>query len=90
MATMHRTQVLLEQERYEQLKEEANRTGLSIGQLIRQALAEKYGRKHRQDALLRALDESAGAWSDLEIDGEEYVERLRPGLEARWRERGCS
>lgn len=84
MSTMHRTQVLLEQERYKQLKDEADRTGLSIGQLIRQALAEKYERRDRQAALLRALHDSAGAWSNLDVDGEEYVERLRSGLEARW------
>jgi predicted DNA-binding ribbon-helix-helix protein len=86
MAVMHRTQVLLEQEQYERLKDEAERTGVSIGHLIRQALAEKYGGEDRREALRVALRESAGAWAGLEVDGEEYVERLRPGLESRWAE----
>lgn len=88
MSTMHRTQVMIEQDRYEQLREEAERTGLSIGHLIRQALAEKYAARDRRAALLQALEQSAGAWSDLQVDGEEYVERLRPGLDARWSEHG--
>lgn len=86
MAAMHRTQVLLEQEQYDRLKAEAERTGVSIGHLIRQALVEKYGRDDQRTALRAALRDSAGAWSDLDIDGEEYVERLRSGLEARWAE----
>jgi predicted DNA-binding ribbon-helix-helix protein len=83
---MHRTQVLLEQEQYERLRDEAERAGVSIGHLIRQALAERYGREDRRGALRAALRESAGAWVALDVDGEEYVERLRPGLEARWTE----
>lgn len=81
---MHRTQVMLEQERYEQLREESSRTGVSIGELVRRALAEQYGQQDRREALLTALAASAGAWADLDGDGEQYVERLRPGLEARW------
>lgn len=88
MATMHRTQVLLGQERYEQLKAESERSGRSIARLIRDALDEKYGGQDRREELTRALRASAGAWSDLDIDGEEYVERLRPGLESRWEQRG--
>jgi hypothetical protein len=87
VAAMHRTQVLLEQEQYDRLKGEAERTGVSIGHLIRQAVAEKYGRDDQRSALRAALRDSAGAWSELDVDGEEYVERLRPGLEARWAER---
>lgn len=85
---MHRTQILLEDERYAQLKAESVRSGRSIARLIRDALDEKYGRQSRRATLAQALNESAGAWSDLDVDGEEYVERLRPGLAHRWKARG--
>ncbi|MGI8874354.1 MAG: ribbon-helix-helix protein, CopG family, partial [Egibacteraceae bacterium] len=39
---MHRTQVLLEPESYEQLKAESQRTGRSIGDLVREVVAERY------------------------------------------------
>lgn len=75
---------MLEQERDEHLREEASRAGVSIGELIRRALAKHYAQQDQHEALLTALDASAGAWADLDVDGEQFVERLRPGLEARW------
>lgn len=83
MARMHRTQILLERERYDQLKVEAERTGKSIGELVRETLAEKYDQRQRNERLEKAFDAIDGIWADMGIDGEEYVERLRPGMEAR-------
>lgn len=88
MSSMHRTQVLLEHASYEQLKEEARRTGVSIGHLVRTAVADRYRGRERRTTLLAALGDSAGAWSALDIDGAEYVHRLRTGLDTRWKERG--
>jgi len=38
---MHRTQVLLEEESYARLREESARTGRSIGDLVREAVAQR-------------------------------------------------
>lgn len=80
---MHRTQILLEDEQYELLKDEAARTGRSIGELVRKAVAEKYGASARRARLRAAFAAAAGSAEpdDFDgLDGEEYVERMRPGL----------
>jgi hypothetical protein len=74
----HRTQIILEDEQYARLKDEAVRTGLGLGELVRRALDEKYARGGA-DERSRKLDLSFGAW-DVEVDGEQYVEGLRAGL----------
>lgn len=80
----HRTQVVLTDELYGVLREESARTGASIGELVRQAVAGRYARRRVDRAEgLRILRETAGAWSDLDVDGEEYVERLRTGRRLR-------
>lgn len=88
---MHRTQILLEDDQYEQLKEEAARTGRSIGELVRTALDAQYGAAARRARLLAALEATAGT-ADPEdfdgLDGEEYVERIRPGIGHRMRRLG--
>ncbi|CAN5157508.1 MAG: ribbon-helix-helix protein, CopG family [Euzebyales bacterium] len=80
---MHRTQVLLEPESYEQLKAESQRTGRSIGDLVREVVAERYGRRERMKRAARAFEDVFGMWSDLDIDGEDYVEAIRTGIEHR-------
>lgn len=74
---MHRTQVMLEEHQYEQLKRESESTGRSIGDLVRQAIDERYGSS--QDRLWAALEASRGAWADRDDigDGAEYVEGVR-------------
>jgi hypothetical protein len=80
----HRTQIILEDEQYRLLKAEAARTGASLGALVRAAVDDRFGRSTGdQREALAALEDSAGAWADLAVDGEAYVDRLRPG---RWRE----
>lgn len=82
---MHRTQILLEDVQYERLKDEAARTGRSIGDLVRAAVEQVYLSARTQD-LLQALDESFGAAEpdDFDgLDGAEYVERQRRGLARR-------
>lgn len=78
----HRTQIILADEQYERLREESRRSGLSLGELIRQAVDHMYGATHPTD-VLRALDASFGSWTDRDEDGQAYVERLRRGMAAR-------
>jgi len=79
----HRTQIILEDEQYRLLTLEAARTGASLGALIRAAVDDRFGRStgDQLEALL-TLEQTAGAWTDLGVDGEQYVDRLRTG---RWR-----
>jgi len=80
---MHRTQILLEEEQYERLKAESERSGRSLGDLVRTAVDEVYGDRSEVADLVDAIDAAAGSWSDLEVDGKAYVERIRRGLGAR-------
>lgn len=74
----HRTQITLTDEQYRRLKAESRRTGVGLAELIRRAIDRDHAPSRKRDAL-RALDESFGAWSAREDDGEQYVERLRCG-----------
>lgn len=79
----HRTQIILEDEQYLLLKNEAARTGASLGALVRAAVDDRFGRSTGdQREAFAALEQTAGAWSDLGEDGERYVDRMRTG---RWR-----
>lgn len=78
----HRTQITLTDAQYATLKRESQRTGLGLAELVRRSLSATYRMPGGDRS--SALDESFGAWSDRDFDGEEYVERLRrPGLGAR-------
>ena len=57
-------QITLDDRRYERLREEAERTGASIAELIRRAVDAKYGRDLSLEEKLRILDETAGLWAD--------------------------
>ena len=74
----HRTQIMLSEDLHDAVSREAARTGLSLAEIVRQALAARY-RRDRSGAS-RAVAASAGAWADRDYDGESYVEELRPGL----------
>ena len=82
---MHRTEVLLEEHQYRQLKEESARTGRSIGDLVRDAVSARYATGTSRD-LMDACDASFGAWSRRGVDGREYVEQIREGLGDRLRD----
>jgi hypothetical protein len=83
---MHRTQILIEEDQYERLKGEADRTGRSIGDLVREAIDARWFAS--AEGLRDAFRASRGAWSDLDVDGETYVERIRQGLGERLQELG--
>lgn len=74
----HRTQITLSDAQYAMLKRQSERTGLPLAELVRRALSLAYRTRSAQGAAW--LDESFGAWAERELDGFQYVERLRPGL----------
>ncbi|HLL87467.1 MAG TPA: CopG family transcriptional regulator [Thermoleophilaceae bacterium] len=79
----HRTQITLTDEQYADLKRRAERTGATMAELIRRAVAASYGEGATFDQ--QALDDSFGAWGERDYDGAGYVESLRPGLGRRVR-----
>ncbi|MPZ23973.1 MAG: ribbon-helix-helix protein, CopG family [Dehalococcoidia bacterium] len=74
---MIRTQISLTEAQKAWLDSRSSETGLSISELIRRALEECYSSRRPLEHDLRAITESAGAWSERDFNGEEYVERLR-------------
>lgn len=82
---MHRTQILLEDAQYERLRKQSEESGTGIGELVRRAVDQLYGLRSTQDRL-RALEESFGGAhrQDFEgLDGADYVEQQRRGLDRR-------
>lgn len=80
--------MMIEETHYLRLKQESERTGRSIGELIREALDEKYGSSRSR--AWEALRSSHGAWADRDDigDGAEYVEQIRQPLGDRLQELG--
>lgn len=76
---MLRTQISLTPEERRLLDDEAARTGRSISALIRDAVSSVYGSQRDPDADLRMIEGAFGAWSNRDVDGAEYVERIRSG-----------
>lgn len=78
----HRTQITLTDAQYARLREESARTGVGLAELVRRALAATYGGGSRH-AVGEVLEATLGAWSGRDVDGEEYVDRLRRGMARR-------
>lgn len=84
---MHRTQILLQDDQYERLRQQSEASGTAIGELIRRAVDQVYGSMTARDRL-KALDDSFGAAEDDDFDGRDgahYVEERRRGLNERLR-----
>jgi hypothetical protein len=80
---MRRTQIYLTDQEAEALKRQTEKSGASMSKLIRSAIDQTYVRADAppsKEEALRIIEETAGAWKDRTETGEEYVERIRPGL----------
>lgn len=73
---------MLTDAQYSLLRSESERTGLSLAELIRQALAGRYEIPTSNERA-RALDAAFGGWAGRDESGAEYVERLRSGSRRR-------
>jgi hypothetical protein len=74
----HRTQITLTDDQYERLLDESARSGLPIAVLVHRAVDQSYVQTNRNE-LIAAINSSFGVWTNRDVDGEEYVERLRRG-----------
>lgn len=61
------------------LDAESARTGRSISELVRDAIALAYSFEHDSETDLAAIEAAFGAWTDREFDGGGYVAQLRSG-----------
>ena len=84
---MGRTQVYLGEEELALLDRAVRATGASRSELIRRAVRRTFGTVSTADKL-RALDASAGGWSDRRLTGAEYVDAIRGDLNERLRNLG--
>ncbi len=57
-------QITLDDRQYERLREEAERTGASLAELIRRAVDAKYRQELTLEEKLRAVERTAGLWSE--------------------------
>jgi hypothetical protein len=76
---MLRTQISLTPRERQLLDDAAARTGRSISSLIREAVEQAYGRSRSVSDDLAAMRRAFGTWADHELDGAEWVDRLRSG-----------
>ena len=90
MYIMHRTQIYLSDREDAILSAEAERTGLSRSELIRDAIRRAYRAPGDDEQFERALQAAAGILKDAPFTGEEYVEAIRThgfgALEELWPE----
>ena len=88
---MRRTQIYLTDEEASALKRASKKSGLSMSDLIRTAVDERFLPGELTSAeKIRAIEDSFGAWKGRTETGEAYVERMRSGRLARlhdWEQR---
>lgn len=76
---MKRTQIYLSEEQGRYLERRSRATGATVSELIRDAIDRTYLRRPTLEKAerVRIARETAGAWKDFPMTGEEYVERIR-------------
>ncbi len=73
---VHRTQIYLDEHEVSALDAAADRTGASRSELIRRAIRAQYGDR-TVASRVEALRSSAGAWTDRDVTGSEFVDSIR-------------
>ena len=84
----HRLQITLDDDQYQSLTAESERTGASMAELVRQAVEARLGlesNEQRAARFRRALGAAAGTWRDRSDDGLAYQRRIRAPLASRGR-----
>ena len=84
---MPRIHVNLEDDELALLDRVARATGDSRSELIRRAVRQTHGTMSTEEKL-EALKETAGAWSDCQVTGAQYVDATRGDLNERLRRLG--
>ena len=74
---MKRTQIYLDEEIYNFLKEESKKTGKSISELIRDKLKKEINQS--KEKLINNIKETAGIWSYKTENVENFVREIRRG-----------
>lgn len=76
---MKRTQIYLEEETLEYLKNESKTSGKTVSQLIRECISiQKY---NKSNELLKRMESAFGIWKDRDFDVDEYIRDLRKDRE---------
>lgn len=76
-------QITLEDGQYERLRQEAERTGASLAELVRRAVDAQYRRDLSTEEKLRVAERTAGIWSDEQA--EEWYRRREEDKDKRRR-----
>lgn len=76
---MKRTQIYLEEETLEYLKNESKTTGKTVSQIIRECIDSRKSKKVSE--LLKRSRKAYGIWKDRDFDVDEYIRDLRKDRE---------
>ncbi len=81
-AVSHRLQITLSDGQYHALLKEQSQRGVSLAELVRQAVEHRYGRARTMEERLAALQSGYGAWANRDEAGDPHAEwrALRPPM----------
>ncbi len=76
----HRLQITLTDDQYRRLREESDRTGASLAELLRSAVNDVYPPLAPLDQRNKAFRAAFGAWADRDDDFDALIRQLRPPM----------
>jgi len=82
-ALMIRTIISISAEEKKWLDAYSRRQGLSSAEIIRRAIEQYRRQVGKEGSLQRVLRETAGAWTSIRGDSQDYVDKLRDEWERR-------